>query len=671
MRSPTRSKGQLTIPTVPGRRPSLPSAAYWQLVDARQAPIDVEHRLRAVELIHRITGSASTALLYGTKTYRTIESAGEDVDIARDVHARQAIEVRRPARIAPGDQWELRDGRVYSDGVWRPLTVQGLGFGLIRLLARPPRSFHPGVLELLDFMSDWLAAAMLMDQPPPPYFNPTLLGPMPTEPPPAADRLAGLLLEQGRPTDVPATSIHRHPTHREALQAACDVVLAQSGASDVRIYGFERGGVLRPLMSRRRDLDRPPPALHFDLVPALRRALLTNRTATVRAARVFGSDHATVHPVRGANQSLGLMVVGYDMAAGPPTPDDVARVQGIANVVAAALQPPPPVVPATRSDDTRRQIRLLTTIGESLDPLDVARRLSVELAAITSTDAAIVFLVAQGRAKALAEWVSDGARPRAQLQQRLDAALPQVRMTVRGALGNGGLLTAVDDEPALQTLTTARELVATVATAIDGDSLLVGMVADPHVDPRSLEHLQLAMEHTAPALRNAFRYQRARRDADHDSLTGLPNRRSFSRDLPVALAGSGDVALAIIDADDFKSINDCYGHRTGDLCLIRLVERLRPIMRTYGATAFRIGGEEFAVVQAGRQLDVAPLLSELLLAVAAAPASLPATTVSIGAAQTPPHVRNANELFVAADRALLDAKRQGKNCIRIAAAARR
>jgi diguanylate cyclase (GGDEF) domain len=90
----------------------------------------------------------------------------------------------------------------------------------------------------------------------------------------------------------------------------------------------------------------------------------------------------------------------------------------------------------------------------------------------------------------------------------------------------------------------------------------------------------------------------ATRDAETDALTGLRNHRSFQTDLREALALGAStrslMGLVLIDIDNFKSINDRFGHQVGDDVLITLARLMR---EEYGdAQAYRIGGEEFALL---------------------------------------------------------------------------
>ncbi len=110
-------------------------------------------------------------------------------------------------------------------------------------------------------------------------------------------------------------------------------------------------------------------------------------------------------------------------------------------------------------------------------------------------------------------------------------------------------------------------------------------------------------------LRMLMRYQRNIReqahmhqyDASHDALTGLPNRGSFSRTLNRAIdeAERGEpVAVALIDLDDFKQINDLFGHRAGDVVLAAVADTLRASVGPADLVA-RLGGDEFAVILRG------------------------------------------------------------------------
>lgn len=86
-----------------------------------------------------------------------------------------------------------------------------------------------------------------------------------------------------------------------------------------------------------------------------------------------------------------------------------------------------------------------------------------------------------------------------------------------------------------------------------------------------------------------------RHEADHDDLTKAFNRGAFNRLLQLYESGNTDYALIIIDADNFKSINDTYGHAAGDMVLQRIADVVKKEFRSMDYIC-RIGGDEFTVI---------------------------------------------------------------------------
>jgi diguanylate cyclase (GGDEF)-like protein/putative nucleotidyltransferase with HDIG domain len=165
--------------------------------------------------------------------------------------------------------------------------------------------------------------------------------------------------------------------------------------------------------------------------------------------------------------------------------------------------------------------------------------------------------------------------------------------------------------------------------------------------------------------RYAYRTVLATRDAETDGLTGLGNHRSFQIDLNEALAlassTDGTVSLCVIDLDDFKSINDRYGHPIGDQVLQRLADLLR---EQFGADhTYRIGGEEFAVVMSGIDAkDAYPAVERLHHGLWETEFEHgEQVTVSVGIAGYPENADDRDELLRVADGALYWAKNHGKN----------
>ena len=84
--------------------------------------------------------------------------------------------------------------------------------------------------------------------------------------------------------------------------------------------------------------------------------------------------------------------------------------------------------------------------------------------------------------------------------------------------------------------------------------------------------------------------------ADHDALTGLPNRTAARQHHQHAVLAGRPPAAALLDLDDFKTVNDTWGHQVGDAHLVTVGERLAAACRDVGARAFRLGGDEFVLL---------------------------------------------------------------------------
>jgi diguanylate cyclase (GGDEF)-like protein/PAS domain S-box-containing protein len=174
--------------------------------------------------------------------------------------------------------------------------------------------------------------------------------------------------------------------------------------------------------------------------------------------------------------------------------------------------------------------------------------------------------------------------------------------------------------------------------------------------------------------REALEAQRA--EAERDPLTGLLNRRGADRRLSDALARLseiGPVAVLLCDVDDFKAVNDTFGHSAGDRVLVSLAGRLRSAVRS-GDEVARRGGDEFLVVARVTGQDEARAVAERCVRTAGAPLRAgegPArVTVSVGVAVAGPPAKDdqssrasrAAQLFEQADRALYESKARGGNC---------
>jgi diguanylate cyclase (GGDEF)-like protein len=180
--------------------------------------------------------------------------------------------------------------------------------------------------------------------------------------------------------------------------------------------------------------------------------------------------------------------------------------------------------------------------------------------------------------------------------------------------------------------------------------------------------------HAVVALENARLHRIVERQAVVDGLTGLANRRQCEETLTDELARvqrfGGSLAVVVADLDWFKDVNDRHGHPAGDTVLRAFAELLREELRDVDL-AGRWGGEEFLMVLPGTDRTGGARVAERIRAafagriVLAADATPIPVTASFGVAASPP-ARTASELFAAADAAMYQAKRAGKNRVETA-----
>ncbi len=161
--------------------------------------------------------------------------------------------------------------------------------------------------------------------------------------------------------------------------------------------------------------------------------------------------------------------------------------------------------------------------------------------------------------------------------------------------------------------------------------------------------------------------------AHYDALTNLPNRVLLAERLQYSMKQSErrklSLAVAYLDLDGFKAVNDTYGHDVGDELLIEISKRMKEILRD-GDTLARLGGDEFIVilVDIERMEDCVPVLSRLLK-VSSEPVIIGEITqqvsTSIGVTLYPQDMVEADQLIRHADQAMYIAKQKGKNCFHL------
>ena len=189
---------------------------------------------------------------------------------------------------------------------------------------------------------------------------------------------------------------------------------------------------------------------------------------------------------------------------------------------------------------------------------------------------------------------------------------------------------------------------------------------------------KITEERLAEANANLERVNATLQDwANIDGLTGLANRRSFDKLLKDSISQArrqaGPLGLVLLDVDYFKAFNDCYGHLGGDDCLRRVSECIRKALLRPGDLAARYGGEEIAVLLPATDAAGCAEMAERIraavteLRIEHSGSKFGVVTISGGAAAmgpAHPH-KDCASLIGAADRALYQAKADGRNCSRL------
>ncbi len=168
-------------------------------------------------------------------------------------------------------------------------------------------------------------------------------------------------------------------------------------------------------------------------------------------------------------------------------------------------------------------------------------------------------------------------------------------------------------------------------------------------------------------LENEEREKLMKHQAEHDPMTGVLNRGAFDQILKLMEKDKRDFALILVDVDNFKSVNDTYGHAVGDAILKRVSKLLAEGFRSIDHVC-RIGGDEFAVVMMDVTGDlgytIEDKIGEINKQLAAQEENVPAVSLSVGAAFMD-RENPGESLFKDADRALYYVKEHGRNGCRI------
>jgi diguanylate cyclase (GGDEF)-like protein len=305
--------------------------------------------------------------------------------------------------------------------------------------------------------------------------------------------------------------------------------------------------------------------------------------------------------------------------------------------------------------DLRDQVAASERLTQSLHDLASELRLDDLLALVTANARAAV----GGKDFALLLAGEDGLH----CQSSSGLADETVEQLERWAGATPGLLSEtrlVDDVDAVEALRgLALKSVCTAPLVVRGEPVGVLIALAPHAGmllPRDVDQLRGYALQAAIAVFNARLYRAQHDLATRDGLTGLLNHRAFHEAVGGMLGGAAaGPAVVLADLDNFKAVNDTDGHRAGDELLARVGAALRSAVRE-GDHAFRIGGDEFAVVLPRSDAEAAAAVAQRLRD--AIDALDPRVSASVGIAVHPDDGTDREALLGRADARLYAMKRE-------------
>ena len=402
-----------------------------------------------------------------------------------------------------------------------------------------------------------------------------------------------------------------------------------------------------------------------------------------RSATIPGTDDVDesmlVVPMLHDDRLLGVITLSR-LGLGGFDDDDLRLLGILADQATTAFAGAASLAEAHRlAEDLRQLLDMSSALSRSLDPRAVARLMAEHLARAVGAERAQI-----------SDWDPAGNRLRtlgcfpAARRELLDDYYPlgAYPLTAR-VLAEGDIATVDADDPDADAAEAAelrregmRGLLMLPLIA-KGEPIGVVELTSPGRatdDPGKITLARTMANEAAMALENARAYEAVRDLADRDPLTGFFNHRylheRLAEEVVRAIRTGRPVSVLMLDLDDFKLVNDTFGHVYGDRVLVYVAETLRAALRASDVAA-RYGGDEFAVILPETSApDAATVAERILAGFRANPFSPEGRTPipvgsSIGVATHPGDGRTATDLIAAADAGLYAAKSEGGSRVRI------
>ncbi len=319
---------------------------------------------------------------------------------------------------------------------------------------------------------------------------------------------------------------------------------------------------------------------------------------------------------------------------------------------------------ASARQEAQTMFELSQDLGNSLSLGETLSVLSVRLRKLVPYDSMAVFLLKNGRL--VPELVSgDNFRLLSSLNIKIGDGICGWVAENRKPIVNGDPAMEAGYTPDPAKFITQRSV---LAVPLDGLNGVVGVLAMYRAerDAFAADHLRILLaisSKIALSMENALKYQQAESSATTDYLTGLPNARSLfvhlSRELARCRRTGTSLAVMVCDVDNFKQINDLYGHLEGDNLLKNFAAHLNETCRGYDYVA-RMGGDEFVIVAPGLSQDAsiekARRLNQLAIDAGYQIAGRNLVSLSVGTAFCPQDGFDVERLLAEADRRMYSMK---------------